>query len=131
MTPTILYTRHVSQSGRVTYQAAGIDLAGIAAPGVWLVHEAAGGRSQAWVSPLCPVPVAIHAACLATMTEAVCDGIGRLAQERKTYSRYDLARVALQAIREASPPKRAEGQTTQFYVCAGCGTPVSPRKETP
>ena len=120
-TQTVLYTRSVSRAGRVRYDPAGVDI-GCMKPGIWLVRDTGGVHAESWIAPICDVPTAIHAACLATFHDKLAAEIGKIPE--KSYCNMDLAEVCLDTLRRLSPPVEVAGKTTHYYVCAGCGRPI-------
>ena len=118
----VLYARSVSQAGRVSYYQVGIET-GCMKPGVWLVRDVSGGHCESWIAPICDVPTAIHAACLATFRDKLALRITAMPGK---VSAMDIAEKFLDEMRKLSPPVEVAGRTTLYYVCAGCGRPVEP-----
>jgi hypothetical protein len=122
MQPQVLYSRSVSTTGRVRYDPVGYESGGTLKPGIWLVRDTGDGHAESWIAPICDVPTAIHAACLATFRDRLALEIAKIPNAR--YSNMDLAEVCLDALRRLSPPVAVAGKTTKYYVCAGCGRPI-------
>jgi hypothetical protein len=121
MSQEVLYTRHVSNSGRVRYTPTRVDV-GQMKPGIWLVRDTVSGYAESWIAPICDVPTAIHTACLSTFRDKLALAISKI--QSKTWCSMDLAEVCLDLLRNECPPVEVKGKTTYYYVCAGCGRPI-------